>query len=134
MASAAERITRSLRERLLTGELKPGEPLSQSSLATQYGVRRIPVRVYSGADRSRMLALTDQLRRLTDRYLYLHIGMFGDTEHLRAEHRAILAAVREGDGVAAAELTRVHIVNAHEFILAYLLGHEAAPDGFRFRT
>jgi DNA-binding GntR family transcriptional regulator len=213
MESAAERVARSLRQRVLTGELGPGEPLSQVRLATEYGISRIPVRdalqvlaaeglidlgaftavvrglsvrelqelyelreaiepvltrlavpsvgraeiaemtvlmeemeanppavdwlaanakfhalVYSRADRPRMIELTEQLRRLTDRYLYLHIGVFGDTRHLHAEHRVILHAIRGGDGAAVAELTRMHIVKSHEFILGYMIGQERGGD------
>ncbi len=60
--------------------------------------------VYSRADRARMIELTEQLRRLTDRYLYLHVGVFGDTGHIHEEHRQILQAVRNGDAAGAAEL------------------------------
>lgn len=212
--SAGGRVTNSLRQRVLNGELKPASPLSQSRIATEYGVSRIPVRdalqvlageglvdlrpsgavvrklsiaelqelyelrgavepmltrlavpsvgraetakmdmlademesnptpadwlssnatfhrlVYSCADRPRSIALVDQLRRLTDRYLYLHVGVFGDMDHLHEEHRRILAAVRAGDAAEAAELTRLHLATAHEFILRFLLAHELMPLG-----
>jgi DNA-binding GntR family transcriptional regulator len=201
-----------LRERVLTGEIKPGTTLSQSTIATEHGVSRMPVRdalqvlaseglvdlgatvavvrslsieelqelyelreavepkltriavpnvgraeiarmtrlaekmeaglppsewltanahfhalVYTRADRPRMIELTEQLRRLTDRYLYLHVGVFGDTDHLHAEHRAILEAVRRGDANDTGELTRLHIVASHEAILRYVLDHELMP-------
>jgi DNA-binding GntR family transcriptional regulator len=203
------RVAQELRERVLTGELRPGVRLSQSKLAAAHGVSRIPIRdalqvlaaeglvdtsgstavvrelsiaelqelyemrelvepaltrtavpnvglaevtmmsglaeemeagttpaewlranarfhalVYTRADRPRMIELTEQLRRLTDRYLYLHIGVFGDTDHLHAEHRRILDAVRRGDAAATAELTRAHLATSHEFILRYLLKDE----------
>jgi DNA-binding GntR family transcriptional regulator len=199
---------------MLTGDLKPGARLSQSKLATDYGVSRIPVRdalqtlaaeglldiggttavvrqlsiaelqelyelrevveptltriavpnvglaevtamtslaelmeagpspaewlsanarfhalVYARADRPRMIQLTEQLRRLTDRYLYLHVGVFGDVDHLHAEHRRILDTVRRGDANATAELTRAHIATSHGFILNYLLDHEIMSAG-----
>jgi DNA-binding GntR family transcriptional regulator len=208
-SSSTGRVARELRERLLTGEIRPGTRLSQSRLAEEHGVSRIPIRdalqalaaeglldtsggtavvrelsiaelqelyelrelvepaltraavpnvglaeltmmadlaeqmetgaapgdwlranarfhalVYTRADRPRMIQLTEQLRRLTDRYLYLHVGVFGDTEHLHAEHRRILDAVRRGDAAAAAELTRAHLVTSHEFILRYLLEND----------
>jgi DNA-binding GntR family transcriptional regulator len=207
--SAAGRITRDLRRRVLSGELKPGTVLSQSRIAAEYDVSRMPARdalqvlaneglvdlgaatsvvrelsiaelqelyelreavepvltrlavpnvgraeiaqmaslvevmesapspadwldanarfhehVYTCVDRPRMIELTEHLARLTDRYLYLHIGMFGDVEHLHDEHRRILAAVRAGDAAGAAELTRLHLATSHEFILRYLLEHE----------
>jgi DNA-binding GntR family transcriptional regulator len=205
--SAGTRVARELRERLRTGALPPGTVLSQSELAAEYGVSRIPVRdalhvmageglvvlgvssavvaglsiselqelyelreavepvvtalavpnvgraettqmaglaalmeadgttpeqwleantrfhalVYGKADRPRMIALTEQLRRLTDRYLYLHLDVIGDVEHLHEEHRLILAAVRRGDPREVAELTRLHLATSHEFILRHLL-------------
>lgn len=212
--SAADRVADELRQRLLTGEIAPGARLSQSRLAADYGVSRIPVRdalqvlaseglvdlgptvavvrelsiaelqelyelreaveplltkialpnvglaeitkmtelaevmesnpppatwlaanadfhalVYTRGDRPRMVQLTEQLRRLTDRYLYLHIGVFGDIGHLHAEHKAILEAVRRGDADEAAQLTKSHLATSHEFILRYLLDHRLMePD------
>jgi DNA-binding GntR family transcriptional regulator len=207
--SAAGRITRDLRRRILSGDLKPGTVLSQARLAAEYDVSRMPARdalqvlageglvdlgpatsvvrelsiaelqelyelreavepvltrlavpnvgraqvaqmaalvemmeadpspaewldanarfhahVYTCADRPRMIELTEQLRRLTDRYLYLHVGVIGKIDHLYDEHRKILDAVRAGDAAAAAELTRIHLATSHEFILRYLLEHE----------
>jgi DNA-binding GntR family transcriptional regulator len=215
--SAGSRVARGLRDRLRTGALPPGTVLSQSDIAAEYGVSRIPVRdalhvlsteglvdlavtgavvtglsipelqelyelreavepvvtaiavpnvgraetaqmaalaermesgdmspgewleanarfhalVYERADRPRMVALTEQLRRLTDRYVYLHLDVIGDVEHLHDEHRQILAAVRRGDPREVAELTRLHLATSHDFILRYLLrtaglGHGAA--------
>ena len=80
--------------------------------------------VYSCADRPRMIQVTEQLRRLTDRYLYLHVGVFGDMGHLHAEHRQIFDAVSRGDAAAAADLTRVHLATSHKFILRFLLDRE----------
>ncbi len=77
--------------------------------------------IYTRADRPRMVELTEQLRRLTDRYVYLHLEVIGDVGHLHEEHRQILAAVRRGDPREVAELTRLHLETSHEFILRYLL-------------
>jgi DNA-binding GntR family transcriptional regulator len=212
--SAGSRVARGLRDRLRTGAIPPGTVLSQSDIAAEYGVSRIPVRdalhvlsteglvdlavtgavvtglsipelqelyelreavepvvtaiavpnvgraevarmaalaermesgemspgewleanarfhalVYERADRPRMVALTEQLRRLTDRYVYLHLDVIGDVEHLHEEHRLILAAVRRGDPREVAELTRLHLATSHDFILRYLL-RTAGADG-----
>jgi DNA-binding GntR family transcriptional regulator len=86
--------------------------------------------IYTRADRPRMVELTEQLRRLTDRYVYLHLEVIGDVEHLHEEHRQILAAVRRGDPREVAELTRLHLETSHDFILRYLLrtsGSRTAP-------
>ncbi|MXG88649.1 FCD domain-containing protein [Nocardioides flavescens] len=213
--SAAARVARDLRERLSAGLVEPGTALSQTGVAEEYGVSRIPVRdalqqlaaeglvelrgatavvtplsiedlqelyelreaveplatrlavprvgraaltrmrhllatmeddataprawleantafhaeVYALAGRPRMVALVEQLRRLTDRYLYVHLDVIGDVEHLQAEHRAILAAVEAGDAQAAAELTRVHLASSHSVVLDHLLAQEARGRG-----
>src|SRR4051794_4708079 len=212
--SAGSRVARGLRDRLRTGAIPPGTVLSQSDIAAEYGVSRIPVRdalhvlsteglvdlavtgavvtglsipelqelyelreavepvvtaiavpnvgraeiaqmaalaermesgemspgewleanarfhalVYERADRPRMVALTEQLRRLTDRYVYLHLDVIGDVEHLHEEHRQILAAVRRKDPREVAELTRLHLETSHDFILRYLLKTAARSD------
>jgi DNA-binding GntR family transcriptional regulator len=77
--------------------------------------------IYTRADRPRMVELTEQLRRLTDRYVYLHLDVIGDVEHLHEEHRQILAAVHRGNARQVADLTRVHLETSHDFILRYLL-------------
>jgi DNA-binding GntR family transcriptional regulator len=213
--SAGARVARGLRDRLRTGALPPGTVLSQSEIAAEYGVSRIPVRdalhtlsteglvhlgssgavvaglsiaelqelyemreaiepvltaiavpnvgraeitqmaalaermetegispsdwldangrfhalIYRQADRPRMIALVEQLRRLDDRYVYLHLDVIGDVTHLHEEHRQILAAVRRGDSREVAELTRVHLETSHDFILQYLLRTMGNADG-----
>jgi DNA-binding GntR family transcriptional regulator len=82
--------------------------------------------VYRKANRPRTVELVEQLRRLTDRYIYLHIESIGETDHLEAEHRSILAAVESGDGPLTAQLTRVHLAAAHDHILTYLLENPSA--------
>jgi DNA-binding GntR family transcriptional regulator len=82
--------------------------------------------IYLQANRPRMIQITEQLRRLTDRYLYLHVGVFGDKAHLHEEHRRIYDAVSRGDANAAAELTRAHLVTSHDFILRFLLDRDDA--------
>ena len=42
--SLPETLAESLRERILNGEFKEGEPLIQESIASEYGVSRMPVR------------------------------------------------------------------------------------------
>jgi DNA-binding GntR family transcriptional regulator len=77
--------------------------------------------VYSLAGRPRMVALVEQLRRLTDRYLYFHLDVIGRSTHLQQEHNQILDAVRAEDATAAAELTRLHLASSHAVVLDYLV-------------
>jgi len=80
--------------------------------------------VYTLAGRPRMIALVEQLRRLTDRYVYFHLDVVGQSAHLQEEHRQILEAVRAQDAAGAAELTRLHLASSHAVVLDYLLAHE----------
>ncbi|MDT5070673.1 MAG: hypothetical protein QOK02_6828 [Mycobacterium sp.] len=82
--------------------------------------------VYERAGRPRMIELVERLRRLTDRYMYVHIEVVGQTEHLTAEHLGILAAVEAGDSALAATLTREHLASSHDFILRYLMDSQNA--------
>lgn len=77
--------------------------------------------IYHRANRPRTIELVDQLRKLTDRYLYLHLAVIGNVEHLQEEHAAILEAAKAGDGARLKELTRTHLDTSHEFIVHYLL-------------
>jgi DNA-binding GntR family transcriptional regulator len=88
--------------------------------------------VYKRASRPRMIEMVEQLRRLTDRYLYMHLEVIGQTEHLHAEHLAILAAVESGDAALAARLTREHLATSHDYILTYLLENPTATGGDEF--
>lgn len=81
--------------------------------------------VYRRAGRPRMIELVEQLRRLGDRYMYVHLEVLGKTEHLTSEHLEILAAVEKGDAALAARLTREHLATSHHFILNYLLEIQA---------
>jgi DNA-binding GntR family transcriptional regulator len=78
--------------------------------------------VYGRAGRPRMIGLVEQLRRLTDRYVYFHLDVVGDVGHLQEEHRQIFQAVQEQDAARAAELTRQHLASSHDVVLRYLLG------------
>jgi DNA-binding GntR family transcriptional regulator len=87
--------------------------------------------VYRRADRPRMIELIERLRGLTDRYMYVHLEIIGQTEHLVSEHLGILTAVESGDAALAARLTREHLATSHDFILTYLLEE---PDTLRGST
>ncbi len=78
--------------------------------------------VYERAGRPRMIALVEQLRRLTDRYVYFHLDVVGDVGHLQEEHRQIFEAVEAQDAGRAADLTRRHLASSHDVVLRYLLG------------
>lgn len=80
--------------------------------------------MYHRASRPMTIAHIDQLRKLADRYLYLHLAVIGNVEHLQVEHAAILEAAKAGDGQRLNELTRTHLETSHEFIVRYLLANE----------
>jgi DNA-binding GntR family transcriptional regulator len=85
--------------------------------------------VYRRANRPRMIELVERLRGLTDRYLYVHLAVIGQTEHLVDEHLGILAAVESGNAALAAQLVREHLATSHDFILTYLLENQPTTDG-----
>ena len=80
--------------------------------------------MYHRANRPMTIAHIDQLRKLADRYLYLHLAVIGNVEHLQEEHAAILEAARTGDGPGLYALTRTHLETSHEFIVRYLLAND----------
>lgn len=85
--------------------------------------------VYRCADRPRMIALVDHLRKLTDRYMYLHLTVIGNTKHLQQEHSEILQATEARDASRLRVATKKHLETSHEFILKYLLEHAVGADG-----
>ena len=80
--------------------------------------------MYHRANRPMTIAHIDQLRKLADRYLYLHLAVIGNVEHLQEEHAAILEAAKTGDGPGLYALTRTHLETSHEFIVRYLLAND----------
>ncbi|BBZ16061.1 GntR family transcriptional regulator [Mycolicibacterium gadium] len=84
--------------------------------------------VYRRSNRPRTIELIEHLRRLTDRYVYLHLEVIGQTGHIGSEHAEILAAVERGDAATTARLTGDHLVKAHDHILDYLVDHPSALD------
>lgn len=80
--------------------------------------------IYRRANRPMTIDHVDQLRKLADRYLYLHLAVIGNVEHLQVEHSAILDAVKAGDGQRIHDLTRTHLDTSHDFIVRYLLANE----------
>jgi len=85
--------------------------------------------VYLQSGRPRAIALVENLRRLTERYLRVHLSHVEATSHLRDEHRAIMTAVDDGDPDAVEALVRDHLATAHDFILGHLLEHEMGHTG-----
>jgi DNA-binding GntR family transcriptional regulator len=84
--------------------------------------------VYRRANRPRTIELIEHLRRLIDRYVFLHLEVIGQTEHFGTEHQQILAAVERGDAAATASLTREHLATAHDHILGYLVENPSVLD------
>jgi DNA-binding GntR family transcriptional regulator len=82
--------------------------------------------VYRRANRPRTIELIEHLRRLTDRYVYLHL--IGRTGPIGSEHEEILAAVERRDAATAARLTSEHLANAHDAILGHLVDNPSVLD------
>lgn len=86
--------------------------------------------VYRRANRPRTIELIEHLRRLTDRYVYLHLEVIGQTGHIGSEHDDILAAVESGDAATTARLTSEHLGKTHDHILEYLVDHPSVLDPY----
>ena len=84
--------------------------------------------IYRRANRPRTIELIEQLRRLTDRYVFMHLQEIGAAGHFGSEHEEILAAVESGDAAGTARLTGAHLANAHDNILGYLVDHPSVLD------
>jgi len=84
--------------------------------------------IYRRANRPRTIELIEQLRRLTDRYVFMHLQEIGAAGHFGSEHEEILAAVERQDAAGTARLTGVHLANAHDNILGYLVDHPSVLD------
>jgi len=82
---------------------------------------------YACAGRPRLLRLVEQYRMLADRYIYVLVEV-GSASTLNDQHDAILDAVAAGDAQRAAELTRAHLAEGHDFVLKYLLAQELSSD------
>lgn len=80
--------------------------------------------MYHRANRPMTIEHIDNLRKLADRYLFLHLAVIGNVEHLQVEHAAILEAAKAADGARINELTRTHLETSHEFIVRYLLAND----------
>lgn len=102
-------------------ELQAGMEAGPGALAWLAANNAFHRTIYERADRPRTVALVENLRRQTDRYVHLHLEVIGKTDHLHSEHRAILDALERSDAEAVARLTREHLRTAHDVILEYLL-------------
>lgn len=76
--------------------------------------------IYSGADRPHIFEISDHLRRLTGRYLHLHLGVFEDMGQLHDDHRRIYSAVGRGNAAVAAHLMRTHLATVYEIVRRFL--------------
>ena len=86
--------------------------------------------VYRRANRPRTIELIEQLRRLTDRYVFMHLEVIGQAGHIGIQHEEILAAAERGDAATTARLTSDHLKHAHDNILGYLVDHPSMLDPY----
>jgi DNA-binding GntR family transcriptional regulator len=84
--------------------------------------------VYRRANRPRTIELIEHLRRLTDRYVYLHLEVIGRAGHINSEHEEILAAVERRDAAGAARLTSKHLATAHDNIVDHFVDNPSVLD------
>ncbi|MDY6995128.1 MAG: GntR family transcriptional regulator [Actinomycetota bacterium] len=82
---------------------------------------------YAKAGRPRLRHLVEQYRMLADRYIFVLVEFRGATP-LDDQHHEIMEAMADGDARLAAELTRTHLIEGHEFVLKVLLEQERAES------
>lgn len=76
--------------------------------------------IYDLEDRPRLHELIAGLLRRVDRYWLMHGLMLRHRRQFEAEHRALLAAIADGDAERAAELLEEHLAGASEHLIAAL--------------
>jgi DNA-binding GntR family transcriptional regulator len=86
--------------------------------------------MYDLDDRPRLHELIAGLLRRVDRYWLAHGLMLKHRAQFDAEHRALLAAIGDGDADRAAALLEAHLAGASEHLVAELeRGHEPLAIG-----
>lgn len=118
--SLRERITDLLREAIVTGEMRPGQPLIETELAARMGVSRAPLREamqvlaqdglvdmvpYHGAivhkltrtDIEELYSFRSVLEQFAIQRILSNGEMTDDAERLRALYQAMLEAANAGD-------------------------------------
>ena len=78
------------------------------------------------AGRSRTLALVQNLHHQSERYTRMQLSLTAGESRAHAEHRGILAAVRQGDSALAARRVARHIRAAGRQLTEFLRRHRAA--------
>jgi DNA-binding GntR family transcriptional regulator len=84
--------------------------------------------LYRAAGRPRWLEAVAQLNRQTDRFVRLQLALTGALDRARNEHRELLELSRLGEAAAAAELVRVHILDAGRMLVRALAAERAAAE------
>lgn len=82
--------------------------------------------LYAPADRPLTMGVAQRLHQHADRYLRMQLALTHGESQATEEHRAILAAARRRDGMAACPMLREHIIGAGERLLTFLRAHRAS--------
>jgi DNA-binding GntR family transcriptional regulator len=81
--------------------------------------RRFHMALYASAGRPRLLALVDRELAVFDRYLRFFLAARGRERMAQQEHRAMLAAARDGDVAQAVAVLERHIDAAAMAVAAF---------------
>jgi DNA-binding GntR family transcriptional regulator len=107
-AAALDAIDRALRRAEIEAE----------TLDWAAGDWRFHEALYRPSSRSRQIAMIAALRTTSDLYAAAHDALPDSTARWLADHRAILAACRAGDGDAAIAALRQHLQDTADFVAA----------------
>jgi DNA-binding GntR family transcriptional regulator len=84
---------------------------------------------YSAANRPRTLALVTTLRRSLNAYYLRYLGPDSRAADWRAEHRALIRALRQRDARKAAKTLERHLVATRRALLAALMAARKSGEG-----
>lgn len=122
-------------ERLLTEKAVPAaraedlaqaEALNKAMTAARDPVawlslnREFHTRLYTPAQRPRILRFADNLRMMMDRYLRLHLGVLQRFDVADREHRDILTAYHERDSHLACKYVEAHLLRTADSVVTFL--------------
>jgi DNA-binding GntR family transcriptional regulator len=86
--------------------------------------RRFHMALYARAGRPRLLALVDRELAVFDRYLRFFLAARGRERMAQQDHRAMLAAARDGDVARAVAVLERHIDAAAVAVAAFFAGRD----------
>jgi len=96
------------------------QPAARDPVAWLSLNREFHTRLYTPAQRPRILRFADNLRMMMDRYLRLHLGVLQRFDVADREHRDILTAYHERDSHLACKYVEAHLLRTADSVVTFL--------------